>query len=225
MKLVVPDISIPATGEKTLRQYKCANISSPTSGMNTDLTIAVTNRRIIQHAESSNSAKSELLHNEIFIDNIGGISFSRGDKSEKKGMGLKLFLFFILFAGLGGVAYWQSAPIFDFVKRSISTITYNDVFRFVLAGIPLLIYIIIAIIMNIKAKKYVLNMVIYTKGLKSFDLITTSHETEESSGYIVIPHLKETKTMISEIASIILDVQRFGPVDVLKYIDAEESAI
>jgi len=40
----------------------------------------------------------------------------------------------------------------------------------------------------------------------------------------VIPHLNETKAMISELSSIILDIQKFGPDEVLKFIDSEEIA-
>lgn len=225
MKLMVPDITVPATGEKTLRQYKCANITSVIDNMSADLTIAVTNRRLIQHAEAGNSSKSQLIHNEIFIDNIGGFSFFRGNKKEKRRFGLKFFLLFILFAGLAGLAYWQSLPIFEFVSRSVPTVPYNDVFKFSLAGVPMLFYILIIVIINIKSRKFLLNMIIYVKGLKSFNLFSESEFLLESGNFILIPYLKETKTMISEIASLILDVQKFGADEVLKHIDAEDTAL
>jgi len=222
MKLMVPDISISATGEKTLRQYRCASVSR--ENVNMDLTIAVTNRRIIQHAENGNSGKSELIHNEIFIDNIGGFSFSRGEKNTNSNKGLTLFLLFLLFAAIGGVLFWQATPVFNFVKRSIPTVVFNDVFKFGLAGFPLVIFIIVALIINKKSHSFNFNMVIYTKGLKPFSIITASEESEDT-GYIVIPYLKETKAMISEISSIVLDVQKFGSEEVLRHIDAEDSTL
>lgn len=225
MKLMVPDISVPASGEKTLRQYRFANVSSVIDNFNADLTIAVTNKRIIQHAETGNSAKAQMIHNELFIENIGGFSFFKGHKFEKEGLSRKLILLFILFAAIGGVAFWQAQPIYDFVYRSIPTIQNNLMFKIGISAIPILIYIILAVIIKAKTKKYVLNMVIYTKDLKPINLTSSSSEELLSNNFIVIPYLKETKAMITEIPAIVLDVQNYGPVEVLKHIDAEESVL
>lgn len=225
MKLMVPDISVAATGEKTLRQYKFANVSSVTDNFNADLTIAITNRRIIQHSETGNSKKSSMIHNELFIDNVGGFSFYRGKKYENKGLGRKLLILFFIFAALGGLAFWQSEPIASFIQRSIPTVQNDTVFKIIIAAIPLFIFFILSFIMNLKGRKYVLNMVIYSKGLKALNLTSSSTEELLNDNFIIIPYLKETKAMISEIAAIVLDVQKYGPEEVLKHIDAEESVL
>ena len=67
-------------------------------------------------------------------------------------------------------------------------------------------------------------MIIYVKGLKGFNIFASSEELLNND-FIIIPYLKETKTMIAEISSIILDIQKYGPDEVLKHIDAEEAAL
>lgn len=224
MKLIVPDIIIPSAGEKTLRQYKCANISSSLGKMNADMTIAVTNKRLIQHAETKGSKKSELIHNEILIDEIGGFSFFRGKQRDKRSLNITLVILFILFAAGAGIVFWQSAPIFTFIKQHMPNIAYDTVFKIVITAIPIVIYIIIAIIISSVSWKYLFNMVIYTKGLNNNNIFSESKELlDANNNYIYIPYLKETQAMILEIGSLILDVKKYGPDEVLKHIDVEES--
>jgi hypothetical protein len=224
MKLMVPDIVVPASGEKTLRQYKVLNISSPLNNFSADLTVAVTNRRLIQHAETAGNQNSQMIHNEIFINDIGGFTYYRDKMVNKKKHGWVMILLFVIFAALGGLAFWQAQPICDFIKRSIPTVQNDLTFKIIIASTPILIFLIIVLITNIKPKRFLLNMIIYTKGLNANNLFL-SEEKPFNDNFIIIPYLKETKSMISELAAIVLDIQKFGAEEVLKYIDPEDAAM
>jgi hypothetical protein len=63
-----------------------------------------------------------------------------------------------------------------------------------------------------------------SKGLSVSNIKIDGNMAEEEKGkFIVVPYLKETQKMFSEIGSIVLDVLRYGPDEVLKHIDSEES--
>lgn len=222
MKLIVPDVVIGATGEKTLRQYRYSSVVSPADNMAAEFTLAVTNRRLIQHAETGSSKKSTLIHNEIYIENIGGFSFYRGKKKTGDRMFLKLFLPFLLFAGAAALIFWQYAPIFAFLKGIISALQDTLAVKIILTAVPMLIYAIILAVILAKSKVYIINMIIYGKDMKALNMFSESEHLLDTENYILIPHLNETKVMISELSSIILDIQKFGPDEVLRYIDPEE---
>jgi len=224
MKLMVPDVVVGATGEKTLRQYRYAAVTSPSENIVVDFTVAVTNRRLIQHAEKDSSKRSTLIHNEIFIENIGGFSFYRGKRKEKNNLFLKLLLFFLLFGGAAGVLFWQASPIIAAVQGIIPSLQDTLGVKIALAALPVIIYIALAVSMVVRSKAYIINMIIYATGLKPLSLFSDPEQLLYFDDYIVIPHLKETKAMISELSSIILDIQKFGSDEVLKYIDSEDSA-
>ncbi|MDD4002712.1 MAG: hypothetical protein PHE12_00725 [Clostridia bacterium] len=223
MKLIVPDIIVPSSKEKTLRQYRFAKVSAALSNMNCDLTLAVTNKRLIYHAETSSSKKSELIHNEIFIDNVGGFSLFRGKKKDSKGLMAKILVLFFIFGALGGAAFWQAKPIYDFAVTLIAGLKFDTMFKVIITAVPMLIFLIIALIINAKAHKYLINMIIYSKGLKVHNLFSDNENLIDTDNYIVIPYLKETQAMVAELASLILDVQQYGHEEVLKHIDIEES--
>lgn len=224
MKLMVPDVVVGSVGEKTLRQYRYAAVASPSENIVVDFTVAVTNRRLIQHAETDSSKKSTLIHNEIFIENIGGFSYYRSKRSEKNNLAVKLILLFLLFGAAGAVLFWQSSPIIGALQGLVPSLQDVLGVKIGLAALPLLIYIAVAAAMVARSKAYIINMIIYTKGLKPFSLFSDPENLFYSDDYIVIPHLNETKAMISELSSIILDIQKFGPDEVLKFIDSEEIA-
>jgi hypothetical protein len=223
MKLIVPDIIVPSSGEKTLRQYRFANVSATSGNMKCDLTLAVTNKRLIHHAETSNSKKSQLIHNEIFIDNVGGFSLFRGKQKESKGLAWKILLVFLIFGGLAAAAFFEAKPIYDFAATLIQGLKFDTMFKVIITGIPVLIFLIIALILNAKTYKYHINMIIYSKGLKVHNLFSDDESLIDTDNYIVIPYLKETQAMVAELSSLILDVQHYGPEEALKHIDTEES--
>jgi hypothetical protein len=219
---MVPDIIVPSTDEKTLRQYKYAEVSAVMGKMKADMVLAVTNKRIIQHAETKHSKKSQLIHNEIFIENIGGFSFFRGKRREKGKLPVILTILGFIFVAIAVVLFLQAQPIYDAAQSVFSTVTL-DVFKILITALPIVIFIIIAIILNAISYKYLINMVIYSKGLKAHNLFSEEPEILlDTQNYIIVPYLKETQAMISELASIILDIQKFGPDEALKHIEAEE---
>lgn len=222
MKLLIPDIIVPATGEKILRQYKCAKMTTDLNGNSSDITVAVTNRRIIQHSESGSKAGSSMIHHEMYIENVGGLSLIRQKIFNKRSFNKKSLMCFLIFLVLGGLCFWQSQAIFNVLSGSIPALKYDTVFKIEAALSPLVIFAVIDIILFVKSHYYVFNMLIISKGLTPGNIrIDGTNDVISKANYIIIPCIDEIQKMYSEMSSVILDIQRFGPDEIFNHIDPE----
>lgn len=216
MSFLVPDKIIASEGEKTIRQYKCAKLYTSKTSLNA--TIAVTNRRVILYADNGNKKNPQVYQKETFIDNISGVTFFNG-VSKKPGNFAIYFVMFLLSATIAGLCFWQAESIYNFAKFITAPLTIWV--KLLIALVPLVLYLIISLLTRLGRKKQIMQFIIHTRGFANSNVALYSSEAEDLYEFCVVPNSKESKRLISEISSIILDIQQYGAENVLKHIDAD----
>lgn len=225
MSLIVPDKVIAASGETTIRQYKCVKLVSTLSSFSANATVAVTNRRVIMYADSGAGKKAEILQNEIYIDNIAGFSFFKGKALPRTGVKSRFFALFAIMAILSAVVFLMNGSIYGFLQ-TFMPVYQNTVFKVWTTGVPIAIFFIVLLCHKLFSGKITMNMVIHSKGFQNANINIQGADTEQIlSALCVLPHNKETQRMFSEISSIVLDVQRLGDKEVLQHLDTEASIV
>ena len=216
MTLIVPEIIAPADNEKTIRQYRCAQAQSE-SGEVSDVFLCITNRRIIQYASTGSGNKTTTLYNDVHMNEVSGTSLFRGKEYKPKKF-QKILLICLL------SAFAIAAALCIFGGKIGDLIGMSGVGLYaILALVPFAIAGILILILRGRCFDVVMSIQIMTRNMAVSSVSVDAGFTANAPKFIsVIPYPKELKRLFSELSSLILDVQHYGPDEVLRRVSVEE---